>query len=117
MAKSNLFNLSGYAKAYAPAKGEQATGLIISGYRNSDEGDCKDYCNIWVPAEKITGKRKLPDGTYAITLVFSDVELKVKGEEEKAHRDAAAKKGTQGTAKKGTKTPLERLPDDDDIPF
>lgn len=120
---NSLYNLSGYAKAYTPAKGEPADGFIISGYRDSEDGENKQYCNIWVPAKTVTGKKKLPDGTIALTIAFNDVEVKVRGEEAKKREENADTKGKTGTPKKKPTTKkkpseiLEELDDDSDIPF
>lgn len=121
MAKSSLFNLSGYAKAYTPARGEAANGFMISGYRNGDDDESKEYCNIWIPAKSVVGKKKLPDGSFALTIAFADIEVKVKGEEENTRTANAAKKGATGTPAKGKKKKpsnnLEEFDDDSDIPF
>lgn len=69
-AKSTLFNLSAFGKAFFDEGGEMY-GFRLSGYRTTDSG--KEYCNIWIKGEDVS-LRELPGGDgYAVRIRLLDV--------------------------------------------
>lgn len=86
---SKLYNLSKKITAHTMAKGLPATGFTLSGYVKAT-ADKYEYVNIYIPADRVIKKEKLPpdgNGTpagFAITITFTDVvvrEKKKKGDE------------------------------------
>lgn len=111
--KNNLYNLSQFATAYAKENGAPAYGLAIAGYRDDGDG-YNEYTNIWVPSGRILSKRKMPNGHIAVTLEFSEIDVKTKnspGPEKTADKKPAGKKPA------GKKPALQECDDDSDIPF
>lgn len=67
--KQPLYNLSSFFRAYL--SGNELKGVMISGYIKTDNGT--KYANIYVGKNGENLKiRKLPDGSYNITLNMTD---------------------------------------------
>lgn len=105
--KSTLYKLSAYARAYTPAAGQPATGFMLSGFKTDSDGN-KEYVNIWLDAKWVVGKRKTPDGHFALTIQFAEVEVIDKS---KQHEETAP-------SNEGKKKPdSQSFDDDSDTPF
>lgn len=67
--KKPLYNLSSFCRAYT--SNQHLDGVMLSGYLKTDNGT--KYANIYV-SNKVNNisVRKLPDGSYNVTLNFID---------------------------------------------
>lgn len=67
--KKPLYSLSSFCRAYTSKK--HLDGVMLSGYLKTDNGTF--YANIYVGNSKDNiSIRKLPDGSYNVTLNFID---------------------------------------------
>lgn len=85
---SKLYNLSKKLTAHTNAKGTPATGYTLAGYAKAEGGKEWEYVNIYIPANRVAAKTKLPadgNGTptgYAITFTFADIIIKERHKED-----------------------------------
>ena len=78
-AKSTLFNLSAFGKAFFDENGEMY-GFRLAGYRNTDNG--KEYCNIWIKGEDVAVK-ELPGGDgYDVRIRLLEVSSNIEEQEQ-----------------------------------
>lgn len=102
--KKTLYSLSSFCRAYTSKK--HLDGLMISGYLKGDNGT--KYANIYVGnnANNIS-VRKLPDGSYSVTLNFIDCTIVSKDEDKQG----------EPTPPKGKSKTLRDMEEASDVPF
>lgn len=85
-----LFNLSKHATAYI--KDGEVYGVMVSGYRETEDGERK-FANIWIPTADNNAKiTKRPDGSFVLSVKLIEVKKKVKGAEEEEPKAKETKK-------------------------
>lgn len=99
-----LYNLSNFCRAYTSKK--HLNGVMIRGYLKTDND--KKFANIYISnkADNIS-VRKLPDGSYNVTLNFIDCTIVDK---DKDRQD-------EPTPPKGKSKQLQDMEEGGDVPF
>lgn len=70
--KSNICNLSKYARLYKDENGEKK-GLMLSAFTGSKDG--YEYTNIWLKKDEF-GLKKNSDGTVTLSVKLLELEVK-----------------------------------------
>ena len=102
--KKPLYNLSSFCRAYISKK--HLYGVMLSGYLKTDSGT--KYVNIYVGNSKNNiSVKKLPDGSYNVTLNFIDCTIVDKDKDEQG----------EPTPPKGKSKQLQEMEENGDFPF
>lgn len=106
---SKLYNFSQFATAHAPSQGQKPTGYTITGYRYDNENEKTNYCNLYIPADRVEIKRDPHGDGWYMTIKMEEITPKYKDEKE-------AVQSKKRKPKKPSDS-LQSFDDDGDIPF